>query len=86
MVTRRDFITSLCVMGQSALTRESDDGSNEIPRAEGFILTGPLTRATDGSDSWTVGKCYLGLHPDSALVPSTRALEGKRVKLHLERA
>ena len=90
-MTRRAFFGLL--LGSATITqtdvtaqRDTADGSNEIPRPEGFILSGPLTRATDGSDSWTIGRVYLGMHPDSALIPSTKTLEGQRVRLSLERA
>ena len=87
MVTRRDFITAFSVMAtQKTLTRESADGANEIPKPEGFILTGPLVRATDGSDSWTIGDHYWGVPRDCALIPSITALEKSRVRLTLERA
>ena len=85
-MTRRAFLTLFAVPNTQlrVLTRESE--ANEIPKAEGFILSGPLARATDGSDSWTVGTLYLGVPPESALIPSTRVLEGKRVRVTLERA
>jgi hypothetical protein len=92
-MTRRSFMTAFCVAisqhgvtAQARLERDSPDGSNEIPRPEGFILTGLLKRATDGSDSWTIGRTYVGMPPESPLVPSTTALENVRVRLTLERA